>query len=239
MDSLRRGAEYLRIHQEENGHFSRGALDPKPAFTALIVDSLARSPEKLRTDTPFIMKAVDAIVSTKQPDGSFCTPVLGLQTYCTAITVMALTSLEDPSLQPDIDGAVKYLRSTQNDDEDSANMGGAGYSAGGKPSGDVTHNWVEAMRAAGVKADDKAMQNAKLFFSRLQNNAENPNKKVAPGTDVSDDGGDHSIGRAKASKAGYDTKDGKKIPKSYGLMTWRAALEKLSASKRTKDRRHG
>ena len=219
IDSLRRGAEYLRIHQEDNGHFSRGVLDPKPAFTALIVDSLARSPEKYRMNTPFIKKAVDAILSTKQPDGSFCTPVLGLQTYCTAITVMALTSLEDPSLQPDIDAAVKYLRSTQNQDEDSVNMGAAGYSAGGNPSGDVAHNWVEAMHEAGVKDDDPAMQRAKIFFSRLQNTEANPYKKnPPPGIAIGDDGG--SGYRVGESKAGYETKDGKKIPKSYGLMSY-------------------
>ncbi len=219
LDSIHRGAEYLRIHQEADGHFSRGALDPKPAFTALVVDSLARSPDKLRLNTPFIKKAVEAIQRTKQPDGSYCTPRLGLQTYCTSITIMALASLEDPSLQQDIEAGKNYLLSTQNQDEDSANFGGAGYSAGGKPSGDVTQNWVEAMRAAGVKPDDPAMKNAKKFFNRLQNAEEND--KVAPGTAAGTDGG--SFYRPGESKAGYDTtKDGLKVPKSYGLMSYAA-----------------
>ena len=218
LDSIHRGAEFLRIHQEADGNFSKGLVDPKPAFTALVVDALAHSPDKYRMNTPFIKKAVEAIQRTKQPDGSFCTPRLGLQTYCTAIAVMALASLEDPSLQQDIEAGKNYLLTTQNQDEDSINLGGAGYSAGGKPSGDVSHNWVEAMRAAGVK-DGKAMDNAKLFFSRLQNSEEN--KKLAPGTAAGDDGG--SYYRPGESKAGYDTtKDGLKVPKSYGLMSYAA-----------------
>src|SRR6185295_15454375 len=48
LDSIRRGADYVERHQEADGHFSKGWLDPKPAFTALIVDALARSPEHYR-----------------------------------------------------------------------------------------------------------------------------------------------------------------------------------------------
>ena len=234
-DSIRRAAEYLRIHQEENGHFSRGALDPKPAFTALVVDALARSPEKYRADTPFIKKAVDAILKTKQKNGSFCTPVIGLNTYCTAITIMALTSLEDPALQKDVEDARDYLLTTQNQDEDSADLGGVGYTGPNEASGDVTANWIEAMRAAGVKKGDprfdKAMANAEKFFNRLQNNAE-INKNPAPGTAVGGDGG--SFYRPGESAAGYDMKDGKKVLRSYGLMSY-ASLKSFLHLNLTKD----
>jgi squalene-hopene/tetraprenyl-beta-curcumene cyclase len=220
-DSIRRAAEFLRIHQEDNGHFSRGALDPKPAFTALVVDALARSPEKYRTDTPFIKKAVDAILKTKQKNGSFCTPMIGLQTYCTSITIMALTSLEDPSYQKDVEDARDYLLTTQNQDEDSADLGGVGYSGPNEASGDVSANWIEAMRAAGVKKEDprfkKAMENAEKFFNRLQNDRE-LNNAPAPGTAVGLDGG--SFYRPGESAAGYEMVDGKKVLRSYGLMSY-------------------
>src|SRR5689334_3561573 len=37
LDSIRRGVEFLKAHQEANGEFSLGLLDPKPGFTALVV----------------------------------------------------------------------------------------------------------------------------------------------------------------------------------------------------------
>jgi len=40
VDAIHKAAEYLRIRQEDSGHFSKGALAPKPAFTALVVDAL-------------------------------------------------------------------------------------------------------------------------------------------------------------------------------------------------------
>ncbi len=91
IDAIRRGADYIKRHQESDGHFSKGLLDPKPAFTALVVDALARSPEKYREkDHPFLEKAAAAIVAKQQSDGSICTPVLSLDTYSTAQSVMAL-----------------------------------------------------------------------------------------------------------------------------------------------------
>src|SRR6185295_10693421 len=118
IDCIHRGAEYLRVHQERDGHFSRGLLDPKPAFTALIVDALARSPDKYRTNSPFIKKAVDAILATQQKDGSLYTPdrCIGMETYCTSISIMAMTALEDPAYAPNIERAKEFLRTTQVND---------------------------------------------------------------------------------------------------------------------------
>jgi squalene-hopene/tetraprenyl-beta-curcumene cyclase len=220
LDCIHKGAEYLRVHQEPDGHFSRGFLDPKPAFTALIVDALARSPDKYRSNTPFVKKAVDAILATQQKDGALYTPdrCIGMETYCTSISIMALTALEDPAYAQNIERARDFLRTTQIDDYENPNNGGAAYSKGGRPSGDVTQNWIEAMRAAGVKPDDPAMKNAKAFFDRLQNNPEVNTGKQPDGMAVGSDGG--AIYRIGESKAGFDIKDGKKIPKSYGLMSY-------------------
>src|SRR5436190_23644322 len=106
LDAIRRGADYAERHQESDGHFSKGWLDPKPGFTALVVDALARSPEKYREkDHPFLKKAAEAILSKQQENGSICTPVLSLDTYSTAMSVIALTGLENPEYKAAIDKA--------------------------------------------------------------------------------------------------------------------------------------
>jgi len=220
LDAIRRGIEYLKVRQEADGEFSKGVLDPKPGFTALVVDSIARSPDKCReSDQPFIARAVKAIISHQQPNGAICTPSFSLDTYSTAVSILALTALENPAHAQVVQRAKDYLISVQyKDDEASPNFGAPGYKTQGRTSGDIAAQWVEALKAAGVKEGDPAFTNVQKFLSRLQNNAET-NDKPAAGTAVGDDGG--SFYRPGESKAGFElTRDGKRIPKSYGLMSY-------------------
>ncbi|MCY3021734.1 MAG: terpene cyclase/mutase family protein [Planctomycetota bacterium] len=220
LDAIRRGIEFLKVHQEADGEFSKGIIDPKPGFTAVVVDAIARSPDNCReADQPFLAKATRAILSHQQKDGSICTPEFSLETYTTAVSIMALTALENPAHAPAIQRAKEYLLAVQyKDDESSPNFGAAGYKTEGRTSGDVTAQWVEALKAAGLKEGDPAFVNAQKFLSRLQNNAET-NAQPAPGTAVGSDGG--SFYRPGESKAGFElTRDGKRIPKSYGLMSY-------------------
>ena len=175
VDSIRRGADFLMRHQEEDGHFSKGFVDPKPAFTALIVDALARSPEQFREkDHPFLKKAAGAIVAKQQPNGSLCTPVLNLDTYSTAMSVLALVALENPEYQPSSKKRKKFLLDVQyKDDEANDPNFGAAATQSGRTSGDMTANWVEALKATGVKEGDPAFKNAEKFFARLQNTETN------------------------------------------------------------------
>ncbi|HYF48514.1 MAG TPA: prenyltransferase/squalene oxidase repeat-containing protein [Planctomycetota bacterium] len=221
LDSIRKGAEYLKVHQEVDGHFSKGMLDPKPAFSAMVVDALARSPDKYTDKNhPFIKKSVEAILKYQQPDGSICSPYFPLQTYVTSVSIMALVALENPEYQPAIDKAREYLRTAQNKEEESMNKGGAGYSAGGKVSGDVTAMWVEAMAQSGVKEGDPAFENAKKFFSRMQNDPEK-NKEPAPGTEVGKDGGlFYAPGKNHEKLKSEKGESGKAVLKSYGMMTY-------------------
>jgi squalene-hopene/tetraprenyl-beta-curcumene cyclase len=220
LDSIRKGVEYIRIHQEKDGQFSKGMLDPKPGFTALVVDSLARSPDKLREGThPWIEKAAKAIVSYQNEDGSISSPAFGLDTYTTSTSILALTALENPAHAKVIQRAKDYLISVQyRDDEENANFGSPGYKKDGKTSGDLAATWVEALKEAGVKEGDPAFKNAEKFLSRLQNNSET-NDKPAPGSEVGDDGG--LFYRPGESKAPDEVgKTGKRVVKSYGLMSY-------------------
>ena len=220
LDSIRRGMEFLKVNQESDGEFSAGLIDPKPGFTALVVDSIARSPDKYReTDQPFLKKAAEAIIKHQQPNGSIGTPAFGLDTYTTACSILALTAVENPAYAKNVEKARDYLISVQyKDDEQNPNFGSAGYKTDGRTSGDVTANWIEALKAAGVKEGDPAFKNAEKFLSRLQNNEEtNPTKSAD--YDVGNDGG--FIYRPGESKpADEKSKNGKRMPKSYGLMSY-------------------
>ena len=219
LDSIRRGADYLERHQEADGHFSKGLLDPKPAYTALVVDSLARSPEQYREkDHPFLKKAAEAIVAKQLPNGSICTPIFNLDTYSTAQSILALTALDNPEYKPVVEKAKQYLLDVQyKDDEDNnTNFGAAGYSKGGKTSGDTTANWVEALKAAGVKEGDPAFKNAEKFLSRIQNSESNDRQKIN-GSQTSNDGGFNYLpGESKVEAE----KNGVRILISYGLMSY-------------------
>lgn len=220
LDAIRRGVEYIKVHQEADGHFSKGILDPKPGFTALVVDAIARGPDKLReAGNPWIGNAAQAIIKLQNADGSISTPAFGLDTYTTATSILALSALENPAYAKNIQRAKDYLISVQyRDDEENANFGSPGYKKDGRTSGDLAASWIEALKEAGVQEGDPAFKNAEKFLSRLQNNSET-NDKPAPGTEAGDDGG--FFYRPGESKAPDETgKKGKRIPKSYGLMSY-------------------
>ena len=164
-------------------------------------------------------KAVQAILERQQPNGSICTPAFGLDSYTTSVSVLALTALENPAHEQAIAKARDFLLSVQYaDDEQNINAGAAGYTKGGRTSGDVTAYWVEALRAAGVKEGDPAFKNAQKFFSRLQNNPET-NNMPAPGWEVGTDGGFfYRPGESKAEPE--KAASGKPINRSYGLMSY-------------------
>jgi len=220
LDSIRRGVEYLKVNQETNGEFSRGLLDPKPGFTALVVDAIARSPDKYREkDNAWLKQATDAIKTYQRQNGAISTPAFGLDTYTTAVSLLALSALENPEHVTAIQRARDYLLSVQyKDDETSETFGAPGYTPGGKTSGDLAAYWVEALKEAGVKEGDPAFENAKKFLSRLQNDPET-NKFPAKDTELDTDGG--FIYRPGESKPEDGKgKSGKRMPRSYGLMSY-------------------
>ena len=104
LDSIRRGVEYLKVHQETDGEFSAGLLDPKPAFTAMVIDALSRTPDRYDEKTPFVAKAVKAILSHQQDDGSICS--LGFGCYVTSVSAMALERMNNPAHKDVMDKAL-------------------------------------------------------------------------------------------------------------------------------------
>ncbi|MCK6472811.1 MAG: terpene cyclase/mutase family protein [Planctomycetes bacterium] len=235
LDGINRGVEFLRVYQEDDGAFSRGLLDPKPAFTALVVDSVVRSKVELTPENlKMLDRAVEHILSKRQPDGSICTPAFQLNQYTTSICVMALKSLNRPEHKDVIEAAKQYLLSLQTPLEDgNPNSGGVGYGDDkGRVDGVNGSTWAEALKETGVEPGSEAFKNLELFYSRLQNNKET-NELPAPGTEVGDDGG--FFYRPGESKGDPEIgRDGKKILKSYGLMSY-AALKAFILMEVSKD----
>jgi squalene-hopene/tetraprenyl-beta-curcumene cyclase len=224
LDAIRRAIAYLETRQEADGEFSAGLLDPKPAFTALVVDAVARSPEaKTAMARPFFARAWRAILMHQQEDGGIYTKNLGLDGYCTAISLMALVRVGDPSLATPIERARAYLASCQVD-ADGNYKGGFGYSKGASKA-DLSNTVLalEALKETGLKKDDPICQRVQGFLDACHNDSES--NKAAWATS---DGG--FIYRPGESKAGSYTDDaGAKRFRSYGLMSYAGLLSFLTA----------
>jgi squalene-hopene/tetraprenyl-beta-curcumene cyclase len=222
-DSVRKAIAFLKTRQESDGEFSAGMIDPKPAYTALVVDSLARCPEveQLRRE-PFFNRAVQAIVAHQQPDGGIYTPRLGLDGYCTAISIMALRNAGDPALAPVVEKAKGYLSGCQVD-ADGNYRGGFGYSKGAdKADLSNTTMALEALREAGIAKDDPIYKRAQAFLDACHNDSESNKAKWA-----GNDGG--FIYRPGESKAGSYDDAGVERYRSYGLMSYAGLLSFLTA----------
>jgi squalene-hopene/tetraprenyl-beta-curcumene cyclase len=217
LDAIRRGIEFLKVHQEPDGEFSAGMLDPKPAFTALVVDAIVHGPDRLNEETPFIARAVKAIISHQKENGGIYTPGLGLDNYSTSASIMALTGLKNPEHEQVIRRARDFVLGVQH------TSGGMGYGSGGEADMSNTAMSLEALHEAGVPEDSDAFKRVAAFISRCQNSSEsNPEVWAA------DDGG--FIYRPGQSKAGTrTTADGKTEYISYGLMSYAGLVSFLWA----------
>lgn len=217
LDSIRKGIEFLKVRQEPDGEFSAGILDPKPAFTALVVDALARSPDHYNEASPVVAKAVKAVLSHQQQDGGIYTPTIGLGNYCTSVAVMAIARLNNPAYSHALQRARDYVKSAQQKD------GGMGYNPSSRSDLSNTAMAVEALKEAGLSEDDEAFKRAIAFITLCQNNNEaNPQEWAAT------DGG--FIYRPGESKAGeYEDEDGTTRYKSYGLMSYAGLVSFLWA----------
>ncbi|HOX08731.1 MAG TPA: terpene cyclase/mutase family protein [Planctomycetota bacterium] len=227
LDAIRRGVEFLIVHQEADGEFSAGALDPKPAFTAMVVDALVRSPDRHDEHNPVIGQAVRAILSHQQPDGGIYTPKLGMGNYCTSVSVMALSRLNNPAYEPVIKEARAYILGVQQTD------GGMGYNPSSRSDLSNTSMALDALRAAGLSEKDEAFQRAAAFVALCQNNAETNQAEYAK---VVNDGG--FMYRPGESKAGQvQGRDGQVGFKSYGLMSYAGLVSFLWAGVDREDAR--
>ncbi len=221
-ESTGRGLNYLLQQQNEDGSF--GEEEMNPAFTSLVVVSIAGSPlrEKYMKTRQF-EKALKFVLSCAQPDGGIYIADWA-QNYHTSISLMAIAAVNDRGNAKQIEKTQKFLKDLQAREEigvkpDDQSSGGFGYRKGF--SGADMSNTVMtlmALKQSGLTAEDKVWQRAEKFIERCQNT------KV--------DGG--FIYRPNESKAGVDKKGNYR---SYNSMTYAGLLSFIYANVDKDDKR--
>ncbi|MEY2982955.1 MAG: hypothetical protein RL562_3182 [Planctomycetota bacterium] len=230
--SAQRGIEFLLTCQEEGTFFvdTPGGRFPDTGLSALGLAALQTKPSSLRTDSEnaVIEAGLSALLATQNEDGSFAERNAN---YSTCAVMLALAKAGRDEFRPALERAQRYILGIQNVEDrgyarSDRDYGSIGY--GGDQRGDVSNLQfaVEALRASGLEQDHEAFAKALVFLQRSQNlrtvndfsgrvRDEGEWIEVTPGND----GG--SAYYPGNSPAGYvELPDGKKIPRSYGSMTY-------------------
>jgi len=168
--AITKGAAFLATCQDDQGSFK---ADLGPAITGLAITGLVRSGTPV--DDPVVKKALDHLLTFRQPDGGIYAPGSPVANYETSIAMLALAACNAGGrLQDEIDGAVAYVKKLQWDDgegkpEGDPAFGGAGYGKKSRPDLSNTAFMIEALRTVGESESDPAIQRALVFVSRTQN----------------------------------------------------------------------
>jgi squalene-hopene/tetraprenyl-beta-curcumene cyclase len=167
---------YLKSTQEKNGGWSTSRT---PGVTGVVLTGLLRSGRVTANDpmAERALKYIEGLVNPKQKHiaGAGDDVKVQLQNYVTSVNVMALQAANRADKYRAIIGdAVEFLKKLQWDDGEGKTakddfFGGAGYDSKSRPDLSNTQFFLDALKAAGVSADDPALKKALVFVSRCQN----------------------------------------------------------------------
>jgi squalene-hopene/tetraprenyl-beta-curcumene cyclase len=224
---------FLKSTQNDDGTFGKTKGSPLVGVVGMAVDALAGSPQQLRESDPVVAKAVQYLISKQQDNGVIAIPQFGLENYNTSVAIFALSSLENPAHKEVLEKAKKSILANQlteelgySKDEHGRAYGAFGY--GNSKRGDLSNTAfsMEALDDLGFPKDSKEYKNAVLFIKRCQDNDETNDLKEMHGG--ANEGG--FVYLPMDSEYGNITgKDGKKLPKPYGNMTYQAVKSLLIA----------
>jgi squalene-hopene/tetraprenyl-beta-curcumene cyclase len=165
---------YLRGAQDKNGGWG---TERSPGITGIVLTGLLKT-GAVSTDDPMAAKAlgyIESLVNVKAGHIAGKAPKVQLQNYVTCVNVMALVAAKRADKYEKIIGnAVKFLKQLQWDEgegksKDDPFYGGAGYDSQSRPDLSNTQMFMDALKEAGVPANDPAIQKALIFVSRCQN----------------------------------------------------------------------
>lgn len=229
-----RAIRFLKLSQAKDGSWTSPTV---PGITALTAHALLQS--GVPAEDPAVKKALAFLLSMKQKDGGIYHPQTLHRNYETSITLLALASAnQDGQYDETIRKAEAFLRGLQWDEseqvkEEDTAFGGAGYGKHQRPDLSNTQFLIEALKAAGVKEDDPAMQKALKFVSRCQNlETEHNNTKFA--SKVEDGGFYYTPAAGGTSQAGLTANGGLR---SYGSMTYAGLKSMIYAGLKPEDPR--
>ncbi len=233
--------EFLKGSQNANG--SWGQEPRSRGVTGVVVTGLLQTGKVSADDAP-AAKALAYIESLVNPKGGHIAgpeATVQLQNYVTSINVMALTAAKRPDKYKAIVGdGVKFLKKLQWDDEEGVkekddNFGGAGYDSKSRPDLSNTQFFIEALREAGVPADDPALKKALVFVSRCQNLKSEFNDRAWAGR-INDGSFIYSAAAGGQTKTSDDPKNDTLT--GYGSMTYAGIKSMIYCGVGKEDRRY-
>lgn len=214
------GLEWLKTQQGDDGLFLR-----HPGMTGLAITAFLRHPENRYAEAnhPFVQKALRALLKLQQPNGAIydVEQQPALPNYNTSVSLMALSSTDNPEYRLAIAKAQNFIKSLQVRDSESVYYGGIGYG-----SRETVHDLsnlnyaVQALKESGSD-DQQVWDKAVKFLQRCQNSSETNSESWA-----GNDGG-FIYAPDGESKAGLDESD---KPRSYASMTYAGLLSFIYAN---------
>ena len=180
IDSVRRGAAYVKSQQKADGTWEN-----HPGVTAMVAAALINMPGDKAANVKSVSKTLDYLRSLEKPDGGIY--VKDIPHYITATSLMALSSAGQPQDRAAIEKARKYLaehlldegEGVKPSDKFYGGMGYGGTSDGGRADIISLEYGLRAMKEAGVAVNDDAWKKAVMFLQRSQNNSETNDQKWA------------------------------------------------------------
>ena len=233
--SRQRATNFLKTSQADGGHWTSPEA---PGISGLITYSLLASGVPV-TD-PAVEKGLKHLATFVQPDGGIYFPKSHHSNYETSICLLAFHAAnKDGKYTDTIKKADAFLRKLQWDDSETTDKsdpkyGGAGYGrTGDRPDLSNTVFFLDALKAAGAKQDDPAVQKALIFLSRCQN-LETEHNTTAHASKVNDGGFYYTPAAGGNSQAGNTANGGLR---SYGSMTYAGLKSMIYAGLKPEDQR--
>jgi squalene-hopene/tetraprenyl-beta-curcumene cyclase len=234
-DSRQKAIDYLKTSQANDGTWT---ATNSTGVTALAVMALLKS--GVPTSDPAVAKGMAALEKFVQKDGGIYHPNTGHKNYETCV---ALVTFKAANASGKYDSVIahadKFLRGTQWDEaegikESDIRYGGADYGPNKRrPDLSNTQFLIEALKAAGAKDNDPAIQKALVFVSRCQN-LESPHNTTEFAAKVNDGGFVYTVAGSGSSAAGKTANGGLR---SYGSMTYAGLKSMIYAGLTPKDPR--
>eukprot|EP00913_Durusdinium_trenchii_P005615 g5233.t1 len=227
-------AKYLKTSQGDDGSWT---TPRSPGISALVTAALMRSGVPPTDAT--VARALKHLSGFVRKDGGIYSKRSGHRNYETCISLLAFHAAnKNGEYDKTIANADKFLRKLQWDEEDGKkssdeSYGGAGYGRSRRPDLSNTAFLVEALKAAGAKADDPALKKALKFVSRCQN-LETEHNTTRFSTKVNDGGFYYTPAGGGSSPAGKETNGGLR---SYGTMTYAGLKSMIHAGLKPDDPR--
>tara|TARA_R110002072_G_scaffold42064_11_gene118006 strand:+ start:23997 stop:25157 length:1161 start_codon:yes stop_codon:yes gene_type:complete len=239
-----RAIDYLTSRQ----HYVTGGWDDfpdephMPAFTALVLQGMLLDPT-VDEKTGAVILGTRYLLEQVNEDGSIHDGIL--PSYNTAISISALSMIQDTKAMAASINGMKFLRTLQYSNLNTTSVegiegpidithpyyGGVGYGKHGRPDLSNLSFFVDALHDTGVSTNDAAYQRAQVFLSRVQMVDEVNEMDYADG---SEQGGfiyatvpdlesvDGKAGQSQAGTIVETTEDGEELTRlqSYGSMTY-------------------